>query len=96
MQKTLKCGVPFNPHLFQAILTTDPSLDKASVHLTMQKLMEAAENLEEDQMEYRTHSFNILRFLFRHSKLSDYVPPYIEKASEIALKGMQCAEWGVS
>lgn len=77
-------------------MTTDPTLDKASVRLTMQELMAAAGNLEEDRMEYRTHSFNILRFLFRHSKLSDYVPPYIERAAELALKGMQCAEWGVS
>ncbi|XP_045467658.1 thyroid adenoma-associated protein homolog [Harmonia axyridis] len=85
-------GMPF---LTLAILTTDPTLDKASVRLTMQELMAAAGNLEEDRMEYRTHSFNILRFLFRHSKLSDYVPPYIERAAELALKGMQCAEWGV-
>ncbi|XP_044756832.1 thyroid adenoma-associated protein homolog [Coccinella septempunctata] len=85
-------GMPF---LTMAILTTDPSLDKASVRLTMKELMTAAANLDEDRMEYRTHSFNILRFLFRHSKLSDYVPPYIEKAAELALRGMQSRDWGV-
>ncbi|KAK9874674.1 hypothetical protein WA026_005494 [Henosepilachna vigintioctopunctata] len=85
-------GMPF---LIMAILTTDPSLDHAAFHTTMAELTVLAEEPNEEKIEYRTHALNILRFLFRHTKLGDHVPPYIEKAAVIAVKGMQNLDWGI-
>ncbi|XP_071447659.1 tRNA (32-2'-O)-methyltransferase regulator THADA isoform X2 [Hetaerina americana] len=93
-------GVPF---IVQALVTTEinvrqPTSLKESMDILL-GLLEKTEtvsdekNEEVDEVESRTHAMNILRALFRHTLLGEYVIPYIARGIMAAIKGFKGHTW---
>lgn len=45
--------------------------------------------------ETRTHSFNVLRALFRNMQLGEVVGPFVERAIMVAIEGFNASTWPV-
>ncbi|CAH0552961.1 unnamed protein product [Brassicogethes aeneus] len=85
-------GLPF---LILSIVSTDPSYNQISFHSTMKTLLDFLNNTKESNNEYKMHCLNILRALFRHSKLGDLVSSYVGQAVIVAITGFKSKIWGI-
>ncbi|XP_077293015.1 thyroid adenoma-associated protein homolog [Arctopsyche grandis] len=88
-------GVPF---IIQALVTTE--LQSNSSPRTFQKSMSTMLQLAKFDgndgtysVERRTHCLNILRALFRHAVLGEYVNMYVADALIISINGFDGATW---
>lgn len=84
-------GLPF---MILSILTTEP--DPSYFHNTMGNLFRCAEDYENGSEETRMHCLNVLRAVFRHSKLGELVASYIARGVILAITGFKSESWGVS
>ena len=83
-------GVPF---LIQAIVSTEPEPSFPSLLLTtLQKLILLCQISE---LEVRVHSFNILRVLYRDSRLGEAVEPFVADGVKVAIEGFKAPLWAV-
>ncbi|XP_057665069.1 thyroid adenoma-associated protein homolog isoform X1 [Diorhabda carinulata] len=85
-------GLPF---LILALITSEPIIDKTRFHHFVKGLIKVTNNHEESNIEYRTHCMNVLRALFRHTKLGELVMAYIAEVVIVAISGFQSDAWGV-
>lgn len=51
---------------------------------------------QEENIEGRVHSLNILRALYRDTRLGDIVAPYVADGVKVAINGFKGKTWGVS
>ncbi|CAG9766886.1 unnamed protein product [Ceutorhynchus assimilis] len=84
-------GLPF---LILSILTSapDPSYFHNSIS-TLCKHVEYEEKGSND--ETRMHCLNVLRAMFRHSKLGELVAPYVARGVILAITGFKSDAWGI-
>lgn len=61
----------------------------------MNLMLETAEDVSKSE-EQRIHAFNILKALYRHSKLNRAVLPYCMHGMIAAVNGFKSDKWGVS
>ncbi|XP_076259481.1 thyroid adenoma-associated protein homolog isoform X2 [Rhynchophorus ferrugineus] len=82
-------GLPF---LILSILTT--TTDTTYFHNTISSLFTTA---EDDQCinETKMHCLNVLRAIFRHSKLGELVTPYVGRGVILAIRGFKSDAWGI-
>ncbi|XP_050296471.1 uncharacterized protein LOC126736248 isoform X2 [Anthonomus grandis grandis] len=83
-------GLPF---LILSILTTGP--DPNNFHKTMTILFLCAEDHRSVTEETRMHCLNVLRAIFRHSKLGELVASYVARGVILAIGGFKSESWGV-
>lgn len=83
-------GLPF---LILSILTTSP--DASYFHGTMTNLLNTAEDHDNCNDETRMHCLNVLRAIFRHSKLGELVASYVARGVILSIKGFKSVAWGV-
>ncbi|CAG9815559.1 unnamed protein product [Phaedon cochleariae] len=85
-------GLPF---LILSILSSEPIFDKTRFHEVITSLLRACENTEVSNVEYRMHSLNVLRAMFRHSRLGEMVSGYIGQGVIVAINGFKSDTWGI-
>ncbi|KAG1706995.1 Thyroid adenoma-associated [Nymphon striatum] len=89
-------GLPF---MVMALLVTEIEVggnhcfDKAMNQLLEISLKNSIE--DENESELKVHSLNVLRALFRETKLGECVMPYVARGVEAALLGFQSKFWAV-
>ncbi|XP_066137388.1 uncharacterized protein THADA isoform X2 [Euwallacea fornicatus] len=83
-------GLPF---LILSILTTEPY--PTHFYNTMVSLFKTSEDYDNCTDETRMHCLNVLRAIFRHSKLGELVAPYVAKGVILAITGFKSEAWGV-
>ena len=83
-------GLPF---VVQAILTTEPKIKHGELfQYTMSTLLKiAADN--DAYIDRKLHAFNILRALYKETKLGDAVVPYVSQGVSLALNGFKHPSW---
>ncbi|XP_057370348.1 thyroid adenoma-associated protein homolog isoform X2 [Daphnia carinata] len=82
-------GLPF---IFQAILS--PEVEMGSGELfknTIESLLEIASNGKSN--ECRIHALNILRNLYRESRLNQVIGPYIARGLILSITGFEAPDW---
>ena len=82
-------GVPF---IVQAVVSTEVDQTGSVFRSTMQTLLNLAGDQAADA-ESRVHSLNILRALYRDSKLGDLVTTFIEQGVKVAIVGFKASNW---
>ncbi|XP_046382612.1 thyroid adenoma-associated protein homolog [Ischnura elegans] len=94
-------GVPF---IVQALVTTQidvrqPTALKEAMDILL-GLLERRGNENDDEtsekeneIESRTHAMNILRALFRHTLLGEFVTPYVARGVMASIKGFKGHTW---
>ena len=82
-------GIPF---IVQAVLTTDPDTSAALLRLTMERLLRTAGDSATNP-ENRVHCLNILRAVFRDSKLGELIARFVEAGVRLAVTGYRSADW---
>ncbi|CAG9856965.1 unnamed protein product [Phyllotreta striolata] len=85
-------GLPF---LILGILSSEPVFDKRRFHDAITTLFKTCENLDSSNDECRMHCMNVLRAMFRHSRLGEFVASYVAQAVIIAVTGFKSDAWGV-
>ncbi|XP_030763962.1 thyroid adenoma-associated protein homolog isoform X2 [Sitophilus oryzae] len=83
-------GLPF---LILSIVTT--SIESAPFQTVMSCLLKTAEDSEDGNSEIKMHCLNVLRAIFRHSKLGELVAPYVAAGVILAIKGFRSETWGI-
>jgi len=82
-------GVPF---IVQAVVSTEIDSSGTVFRKTMEKLLDLAGDMSADA-ESRVHSLNILRTLYRDSKLGDLVSTFVEQGIKVAISGFKASNW---
>merc|ERR1712106_595847 len=82
-------GVPF---IVQAVVSTEVDSAGSVFKSTMQKLLSLAGDHAADA-ESRVHSLNILRALYRDSKLGDLVSTFVEQGVKVSIVGFKASNW---
>jgi len=82
-------GVPF---IVQAVVSTEVDSAGTVFKSTMQKLLNLAGDHSADA-ESRVHSLNILRALYRDSKLGDLVSTFVEQGVKVSIIGFKASNW---
>eukprot|EP00092_Neocalanus_flemingeri_P015147 GFUD01016364.1.p1 GENE.GFUD01016364.1~~GFUD01016364.1.p1 ORF type:complete len:1852 (-),score=400.17 GFUD01016364.1:67-5622(-) len=82
-------GVPF---IVQAVVSTEIDSAGSTFKNTMEKLLKLAGDNTADA-ESRVHSLNILRALYRDSKLGDLVSTFVEEGVKVAIVGFKASDW---
>lgn len=59
-------------------------------------LFKTLENIDPSNNEHRMHCLNVLRAMFRHSRLGEIVASYIGAGVIVAIKNFTSEDWGVS
>ena len=90
-------GLPF---IISAILSTEPETqtsDRSQVmKLTVDRLLYLAHaTLEETSLETKLHSLNILRVIYRDSKLCEYTMAFAAEGVMAALEGFDNYHWSI-
>ncbi|XP_050508206.1 thyroid adenoma-associated protein homolog isoform X1 [Diabrotica virgifera virgifera] len=85
-------GLPF---LILSIISSEPVFDKSRFHFSITLLLDACKNVETENDEHRMHCMNVLRAMFRHSRLGEMVTAYIAQGVIVAITGFQSETWGV-
>jgi len=82
-------GVPF---IVQAVVSTEIDSAGTVFKNTMEKLLNLAGDYSADA-ESRVHSLNILRALYRDSRLGDLVSTFVEEGVKVAIVGFKASNW---
>jgi len=82
-------GVPF---IVQAIVSTEPDPSSLVFKDAMKKLIDLA-NDDSVEGEYRVHACNILRALFRDTRLGESVSGYVESGMKVSINGFEASNW---
>lgn len=77
-----------------SIITTETN--GAHFDSTISTLLETVENNADCSAETRMHCLNVLRAIYRHSKLGELVASYIVRGVILAIEGFKSEAWGVS
>ncbi|XP_023011741.2 thyroid adenoma-associated protein homolog [Leptinotarsa decemlineata] len=85
-------GLPF---LILAILGSEPTFSKPRFNHAITVLLEKCKNINHGNNEYRVHCLNVLRAMFRHSRLGEMVSPFIAQGVIIAILGFNSETWGI-
>ncbi|KAG5896481.1 hypothetical protein JTB14_005862 [Gonioctena quinquepunctata] len=85
-------GLPF---LILSIIGSEPTFDKSRFHQAITTLLEACKNSDPSNNEYRMHCMNVLRAMFRHSRLGEMVSAYIAQGVIVAITGFNSDTWSV-
>ncbi|XP_060526229.1 uncharacterized protein LOC132701926 isoform X3 [Cylas formicarius] len=83
-------GLPF---LILSILTNEP--DPSYFHDAMETLLARAEDYETCSNETRMHCMNVLRAIYRHSKLGELVASYVARGVILAITGYKSDDWAI-
>ncbi|KAJ8945809.1 hypothetical protein NQ314_009031 [Rhamnusium bicolor] len=83
------------PLLILSILGTEASPERPVFKEAMKTLLNVCENVDPTNDECRIHSMNVLRSLFRHSKLGEAVSAYIAPGVVVAINGFKSDAWGI-
>ncbi|KAK7051146.1 hypothetical protein SK128_023234, partial [Halocaridina rubra] len=84
-------GVPF---IVQAVLSSEPSIRGGlCLQYSMNTLLKLATESQFTGMDVKLHSFNILRAIYRESKLGDLVVLYAPAGVMAAIEGYKSATW---
>jgi hypothetical protein len=73
-------------------VSTDPDPNNAVFKSAMDELIGLAMNSKADQ-EMRVHAMNILRALFRDTRLGDCVTGYVERGVKASITGFKASNW---
>ncbi|CAG0894093.1 unnamed protein product [Darwinula stevensoni] len=83
------------PFFMQAMLVTEPKVrNHESFRRTMKLLIGMAQAGDSSSPEKRIHAFNILRALYRDSRLSELVLPYVDGGIKASIAGFKSQVWG--
>ncbi|KAJ8917148.1 hypothetical protein NQ315_012640 [Exocentrus adspersus] len=86
-------GLPF---LILAVLTTEPvANNRATFHETMRKLLAISQIKDKSYEKYKIHSMNVLRMIFRHSRLGEAVAFYVSSGIKLAFTCFKTRSWEV-
>ena len=85
----------------QAILSAEPDFNgRSCLRLTMTTLLDIASSTDQSDdnnlQPSCVHALNILRALFRESRLGDHVMPFVASGFKAALFGISSHMWAVS
>ena len=80
-------GVPF---IVQAVVVGEGGGGVGTLRSTMAKLLQLA---KEGSSETRVHSMNILRALYRDSRLGDAITSFLEGGVIVAITGFKASNW---
>ncbi|XP_048524151.1 uncharacterized protein LOC109543125 isoform X1 [Dendroctonus ponderosae] len=83
-------GLPF---LILSVLTTDGA--PYNFRNTIDDLLKSAEDSDKSSDETRTHCLNVLRAIFRDSKMSERALPYVAAGVILAISGFKSPIWGI-
>ena len=82
-------GVPF---IVQAIVSTEPDPSSPVFKDTMERLIELASDPNVEG-EYRVHAYNVLRALFRDTRLGESVAGFVESGMKVSINGFEASNW---
>ncbi|NXL65774.1 THADA protein, partial [Chordeiles acutipennis] len=87
-------GIPF---YIQALLASEPKKSKTDLlKMTMKELMSLATPLNESSSVIpQVHALNILRALFRDTRLGENIMPYVADGIQAAILGFMSPVWAV-
>ncbi|NXW24302.1 THADA protein, partial [Circaetus pectoralis] len=87
-------GIPF---YIQALLASEPKKSKTDLlKMTMKELISLAAPLNESPSVIpQVHALNILRALFRDTRLGENIMPYVADGIEVAILGFTSPVWAV-
>ncbi|NXW83716.1 THADA protein, partial [Alopecoenas beccarii] len=87
-------GIPF---YIQALLASEPKKSKADLlKMTMKELISLAAPLNEPSSVIpQVHALNILRALFRDTRLGENIMPYVADGMQAAILGFMSPVWAV-
>ena len=86
-------GIPF---IIQAILMTEPSVRGCQcLKETMHRLLSFASDTSYADSFTRLHAFNILRALYRDTKLGDNIVPFVSEGVKCAIRGFSSKWWSI-
>uniref|UniRef100_A0A8B9R122 tRNA (32-2'-O)-methyltransferase regulator THADA n=1 Tax=Anas platyrhynchos TaxID=8839 RepID=A0A8B9R122_ANAPL len=87
-------GIPF---YIQALLASEPKKSKADLlKMTMKELLSLAAPLNESSSVIpQVHALNILRALFRDTRLGENIMPYVADGIQAAILGFMSPVWAV-
>ncbi|NXV88660.1 THADA protein, partial [Calonectris borealis] len=86
-------GIPF---YIQALLASEPKKSKTDLlKMTMKELISLAAPLNESSVIPQVHALNILRALFRDTRLGENIMPYVADGIQAAILGFMSPVWAV-
>ncbi|KFQ26004.1 Thyroid adenoma-associated protein [Mesitornis unicolor] len=87
-------GIPF---YIQALLASEPKKSKTDLlKMTMKELLSLAAPLNESSSVIpQVHALNILRALFRDTRLGENIMPYVADGIQVAILGFMSPVWAV-
>ncbi|KFQ69170.1 Thyroid adenoma-associated protein [Phaethon lepturus] len=86
-------GIPF---YIQALLASEPKKSKTDLlKITMKELITLAAPLNESSVIPQVHALNILRALFRDTRLGENIMPYVADGIQAAILGFMSPVWAV-